>query len=111
MPSGTLSAWSANALRGSANEDRSAVFPRLNAAGSRALNYNVIGTGVAENPDAKPEIDYAQDFNLTYLKATPGKGPSLHSHDHVEVFIPMTGRWSVTWGEAGEHEVILERSM
>ena len=76
--------------------------------GHERLNYNVIGTGVAENPDAKPAIDYARDFNLTYMKAAPGKGPSLHSHDHVEVFIPLTGRWSVTWGEAGEHEVILE---
>ena len=76
--------------------------------GHERLNYNVIGTGVAENLDAKPAIDFAQDFNLTYMKAAPGKGPSLHSHDHVEVFIPMTGRWSVTWGDAGEHEVILE---
>ena len=42
------------------------------------------------------------------MKAAPGKGPSLHSHDHVEVFIPMTGKWSVTWGNNGEHEVILE---
>jgi mannose-6-phosphate isomerase-like protein (cupin superfamily) len=76
--------------------------------GHERLNYNVIGTGVAENPDAKPAIEYAQDFNLTYLKAAPGKGPSLHSHDHVEVFIAMTGRWSVTWGDTGEHEVFLE---
>ncbi|NNE82657.1 MAG: cupin domain-containing protein [Alphaproteobacteria bacterium] len=76
--------------------------------GHERLNYNVIGTGVAENPDAKPAIDYAQDFNLTYMKAAPGKGPSLHSHDHVEVFIPMTGRWSVTWGDDGEYEVILD---
>ncbi len=76
--------------------------------GHERLNYNVIGTGVAENPEAKPAIDYAQDFNLTYLKAAPGKGPSLHSHDHVEVFIPMTGKWSVTWGDFGENEIILE---
>ena len=74
--------------------------------GHERLNYNVIGTGVAENPDAKPAIDYAQDFNLTYLKAAPGKGPSLHSHDHVEVFIPMTGKWSVTWGDVGEMRAI-----
>ena len=76
--------------------------------GHERLNFNVIGTGVSENPDAKPAIDYAIDFNLTYMKAARGKGPSLHSHDHVEVFIPMTGKWSVTWGDNGEHEVILE---
>lgn len=76
--------------------------------GHERLNYNVIGTGVSENPDAKPAIPYAKDFNLTYMKAAPGKGPSLHDHDHVEVFIPLTGRWSVKWGDSGENEVILE---
>ena len=63
---------------------------------------------MSENPDAVPAIPYAKDFNLTYMKASPGKGPSLHSYDHVEVFIAMTGRWSVKWGEVGEHEIFLE---
>ncbi|MDA0785314.1 MAG: cupin domain-containing protein [Proteobacteria bacterium] len=76
--------------------------------GHERLNYNVIGSGVSENPHAKPAIEYAEDFNLTYMKAAPGKGPSLHSHDHIEVFIAMTGRWSVTWGEEGQHEIFLE---
>ncbi len=76
--------------------------------GHERLNYNVIGTGVAENPAAEPAIAFAEDFNLTYMKAAPGKGPSLHSHDHVEVFIALTGRWSVTWGATGEHEIFLE---
>jgi len=76
--------------------------------GHERLNYNVIGTGVSENPDARPAIEHAEDFNLTYMKAAPGKGPSLHSHDHIEVFIAMTGRWSVTWGARGEYEIFLE---
>lgn len=36
--------------------------------------YNVIGAGVTEDPDLKPAIVDAQDFNLTYIGADPDKG-------------------------------------
>jgi mannose-6-phosphate isomerase-like protein (cupin superfamily) len=67
--------------------------------------FNVIGAGVTEDPDLKPAIVDAQDFNVTYVGAEPGKGAALHSHPTVEVFIAMSGHWSVYWGDDGEHEI------
>ncbi len=64
--------------------------------------YNVIGHGVTEDPSLNPAITDAQDFNLTYIGAEPGKGAALHDHPTVEVFVPMTGRWKILWGEDGE---------
>ena len=70
--------------------------------------YNVIGGGVTEDPSLTPAITAVQDFNVTYVGAEPGKGAALHSHTTVEVFISMSGRWSVFWGDDGANEVILE---
>ncbi len=69
--------------------------------------YNVIGAGVTEDANLKPAITAVEGFNITYSAAEPGKGAALHSHPTVEVFIPMSGKWSVYWGDEGENEVIL----
>ena len=71
--------------------------------------YNVIGKGVTEDPDLKPAIASADGFNVTYVGAEPGKGAALHSHPTVEVFIPMTGKWAIYWGDEGEQEVEAEQ--
>lgn len=76
--------------------------------GHERLIFNVIGHGVTEDPSLAPAITQAQDFNLTFIKASPGKGAALHSHPTVEVFIAMSGRWSVYWGDDGENEVVLD---
>jgi mannose-6-phosphate isomerase-like protein (cupin superfamily) len=39
------------------------------------------------------------------VEAEPGKGPSLHTHATVEVFVPLTGRWTVYWGPDGMEQV------
>ncbi len=69
--------------------------------------FNVIGAGVTEDPDLAPAIASAEGFNVTYVGADPGKGAALHSHPTVEVFIPMSGRWVVYWGDDGEQEIEL----
>jgi mannose-6-phosphate isomerase-like protein (cupin superfamily) len=70
--------------------------------------FNVIGMGVTEDSDLAPAIAAAEGFNVTYVGAEPGNGAALHSHPTVEVFIAMSGRWAVFWGDDGEHEVELE---
>ena len=70
--------------------------------------FNVIGEGVTEDPVLKPAITAVDQFNITYVSADPGKGAALHSHSTVEVFIAMSGRWSIYWGDEGEQEVILD---
>ena len=71
--------------------------------------FNVIGTGVTEDADLPPAITAAEGFNVTYVGAEPGNGAALHSHPTVEVFIAMSGRWSVFWGDEGENEVELDQ--
>ena len=70
--------------------------------------FNVIGAGVSENVDTMPAISSVNGFTVAYNGCHPGKGAALHSHETCEVFIPLTGKWSVYWGDGGEHEAILD---
>jgi len=70
--------------------------------------FNVIGRGVTEDTALAPAITDARDFNLTLVRAEPGKGAGLHAHPTVEVFMALSGRWAVYWGVRGEHEIVLE---
>ncbi len=69
--------------------------------------YSVIGRP-AEGTGQGKSVDDIEAFNVTYLSCEPGKGIGGHAHATPEVFIPMTGRWSVTLGAEGGQEVILE---
>jgi mannose-6-phosphate isomerase-like protein (cupin superfamily) len=71
--------------------------------------FNVIGRGVTEDLSLNPAITDARDFNLTLVHASPGKGAALHAHPTVEVFMALSGRWTVYWGDQGEHETLLEQ--
>lgn len=68
--------------------------------------YQIIGGGVIEDPAMRPPIA-ADGFHLAIVRCGPGKGTGLHDHQTVEVFMPLTGRWSVIWGDAGENELQL----
>ena len=70
--------------------------------------FNVIGRGVTEDKDLAPSITDARYFGITYVGAEPGKGAALHAHETIEVFIPLTGRWSAYWGEDGDKEIEIE---
>lgn len=77
--------------------------------GYERLIYNVIGRGVTEDSTLNPAITDARDFNMTLIKKVPGNRVGLHDHPTVEVFMPLTGRWGVYWGDEGQHEVMLEQ--
>lgn len=69
--------------------------------------FSIIGQSTMEDPDLRPAIP-PQEFHLAIIKADRGKGAALHSHLTQEVFMPLTGRWSIFWGPKGDKEVILE---
>ena len=69
--------------------------------------FQIIGTGPLEDPNTKAAIP-AQDFHVAIIRADPGKGAALHSHLTQEVFMPLTGKWAISWGPQGEKEVVLE---
>jgi mannose-6-phosphate isomerase-like protein (cupin superfamily) len=79
---------------------------------SRTL-YNLIGTHVSEDPEAEAGIP-PEDFNIAIVEAPPGNGAAYHDHETVEVFLPLSGRWEIYYGEdseelEGKEQVILEQ--
>ena len=69
--------------------------------------YSVIGRPAEQSGPPTP-LDEVDAFNMTYLKCSPGKGIGTHAHATTEIFIVMTGRWSVTLGVDAGQETILE---
>ena len=69
--------------------------------------FQIIGSGVTEDPTMKVPITAVEGFHLSIVKAGPGKGTGLHNHRTVEVFVVLTGTWSVQWGDHGENELTL----
>ncbi len=69
--------------------------------------FNIIGGGVTEDASMKVPITAVEGFHLSIIKAGPRKGTGLHNHTTVEVFMPLTGTWSVQWGDAGENELTI----
>jgi len=68
----------------------------------------VIGAGVVESGSVRPAIEADAEFTLSYTRVPPGNGNSSHDHKTVEVFIPLTSRWRISWDEAGDAAVELE---
>lgn len=79
-----------------------AVLPQFN----REI-FNIIGRGVTEDATMEVAIPDARDFHMAIIKAGPGKGTGLHTHETLEVFMPLTGTWSVQWGDDGENELTI----
>ena len=77
--------------------------------GHRRETLNIIGTSVGrDDPDAPHPLGSAE-LTLGMQRAEAGNGPGLHSHDAVEVFVILTGRWRAYWLDAdGEGEAELE---
>ena len=87
-------------LQGSSRPLVDAVLPQY-----QRESYQIIGSGVTEDPAMKVPITAVEGFHLSIIKAGPGKGTGLHNHKTVEVFMPLTGTWAVIWGDAGENEL------
>ena len=69
---------------------------------------NIIGTAVGRNdPDAVHPLGSAE-LTFGMQRAEPGNGPGLHSHEAVEVFVILAGRWRAYWiDQDGEGEAEL----
>lgn len=79
--------------------------------GHQRLNYALIGDTASENDKFSPEITQPHGFQIGMVKAPKGNGPAFHSHDYIETFLPLTGKWRFYWGNSEdeiEGETILE---
>ena len=68
---------------------------------------HVIGPAACEDPALRPAILEAENFHVAMIRADKGKGASLHSHPTVKVFMPFSGKWTIYWGDDGEHKTRL----
>lgn len=80
------------------------------------MNYAVIGDTASENPDFEGQraITDPHKFQIGMGWAPPGCGPAWHTHDYVEMFFILEGRWRYVWGydedpEKPEGEFLLDK--
>src|SRR5436309_13540470 len=71
--------------------------------------FNVIGRGVTEDTTLNPAIPDARAFNLTYVRAEPGKRAALHAHTPGEVFVALSGGRGLDRGDDRYQESILHQ--
>jgi mannose-6-phosphate isomerase-like protein (cupin superfamily) len=83
-----------------------ALFVDTAIPGCARTIWSIVGANVGEDRGEQPSIP-AEDFHLAVARAAPGNGAALHTHTTVEVFMPLTGRWQIFYGENEEHELIL----
>ena len=79
--------------------------------GHNRLNYALIGDTASENDKYEPEITEPHGFQIGMVKAPPGNGPAFHTHDYIEAFVPLKGKWRFYWGNSEdeiEGETIIE---
>jgi quercetin dioxygenase-like cupin family protein len=72
--------------------------------GHHRMNYAVIGDTASENPEFTPYLTQPHKFQIGMVNAPPGNGPAYHTHDYIEMFIVLTGRWRYYWGNDAEKE-------
>lgn len=89
-------------LKSSAMPLVDAVLPQYN----REI-FNIIGRGVTEDATMSVALPEPCDFHMAVVKAGPGKGTGLHTHKTPEIFMPLSGTWSVQWGDDGENELTI----
>lgn len=89
-------------------EPSSALFIDTVLPGCARTIWSIVGQNVGEDREVRPAIP-PDGFHLAVIEAEPGNGSALHTHTTVEVFMALSGRWRVFYGDAGERDVILEQ--
>lgn len=70
--------------------------------GHHRMNYAVIGDTASEESEYNPVITEPHKFQIGMVKAPPGSGPAFHTHDYVEAFMPLSGKWRFYWANDPE---------
>ena len=70
--------------------------------GHHRLNYAVVGDTAVEDPDFRAAFADPHRFQVGVFECPPGSGPAWHTHEYVELFIPLTGEWRFSYGQDAE---------
>jgi quercetin dioxygenase-like cupin family protein len=66
------------------------------------MNYSLVGDVASENPDYQVLTRGDHTFQVAIFMNAPGAGPRWHTHDYVEAFMPLSGRFRFTYGYDAE---------
>lgn len=80
-------------------------FDEARLPGNERGLYSFVGTGASTDPQVHGAIQ-GQNFSFSIVVAGPGRGAPLHAHTTEEVFIPLSGEWSIYWGEPGAEQQV-----
>jgi quercetin dioxygenase-like cupin family protein len=75
--------------------------------GHNRILMGALGRGTSDE-NLKPQVENAENYHIDFIKAEPGNGAALHSHDTEETFICLTGTWRVACGDTGEEHIDLD---
>ena len=68
------------------------------------------GEGSASPFGAAAPISGAGGMSIIVAACPPGTGPGLHAHHKTyETFTVLQGSFEISWGDAGEHRVVLDQ--
>lgn len=72
--------------------------------------YTLMAPSDSAGPmSATPAITTNDKLSVIIAECPPGNKPMLHAHFFtVEHFFVLDGRFRIRWGDAGEHELVLE---
>lgn len=66
--------------------------------GHYRMNYAVIGDTASEDPDYRPILTQPHKFQIGMFMCPPGNGPAWHTHDYIEMFMPLSGKFRFYYG-------------
>jgi quercetin dioxygenase-like cupin family protein len=72
--------------------------------GHKRMNYAVIGDTASEDPEFRPILDQPHDFQIGMFMCPPGNGPAWHTHDYIEMFMPLSGSFRFLYGNDPDGE-------
>jgi quercetin dioxygenase-like cupin family protein len=61
--------------------------------------YGVLGANVTSGASSHTLLPPNEGFTLNFMQCEPGNSPALHSHDTIEVFVPIKGTWRIIFQE------------
>ena len=68
------------------------------------------GDDVASPFGTSAPISGAGGMSIIVAACPPGTGPGLHTHHKThETFTVLKGRFEITWGDVGEHSVVIDQ--
>ena len=95
-------------------QEKTGIPPEVSKALAADKNYTYMAPLLPNNSVLTENAamrggDAGNAISLSMAICGPGKGPQLHAHAKTcESFFCLNGRFSITWGDKGQHETVLE---